>query len=74
MIQEIKHNNQLLAIIISNKYSASGIHFFTPYDLSQQMAFMKHPQAKISNILFEYNNKKSVGKILSKVVNLKTLN
>ena len=47
MIQEIKHNNQLLAIIISNRYSEPGIHFFTPDDFSQQLAFMKHPVGKI---------------------------
>lgn len=47
MIQEIKHNNQLLAIIISNKYSETGIHFLTPDDFSQQLAFMKHPVGKI---------------------------
>ena len=46
MIQEINHNNQLLAIIISHKYSEPGIHFFTPDDFSQQMAFMKHPEGK----------------------------
>jgi hypothetical protein len=47
MIEEIKSNNQLLAIIISNKYSEPGIHFFTPDDFSQQLAFMKHPVGKI---------------------------
>lgn len=47
MIQEIIHNNKLLAIIISNKYSESGIHFFTPDDFSQQLAFMKHSAGKI---------------------------
>ncbi len=47
MIQEIKYNNQLLALIISNKYSEPGIHFFTPDDFSQQLAFMKHPIGKI---------------------------
>jgi hypothetical protein len=47
MIQEIKYNNQLLALIISNKYSEPGIHFFTPDDFSQQLAFMKHPAGKI---------------------------
>ena len=47
MIQEIKHNNQLLSIIISNKYAEPGIHFFTPDDFSQQLAFMKHPVGKI---------------------------
>ena len=46
MIQVINHNNQLLAIIISHKYSEPGIHFFTPDDFSQQMAFMMHPQGK----------------------------
>ena len=47
MIQEVKYDNQLLAIIISNKYSDQGIHFFTPDDFSQQLAFMKHPVGKI---------------------------
>jgi hypothetical protein len=47
MVQEIKHDDQLLAIIISNKYSEPGIHFFTPDDFSQQLAFMKHPVGKI---------------------------
>jgi len=47
MMQEIRHNNQLLAILISNQYAESGIHFFTPDDFSQQLAFMKHPVGKI---------------------------
>jgi len=46
MIKEIKHQGQLLALIISNKFKESGIHFFTPNDLSQQLAFMKHPKGK----------------------------
>lgn len=47
MIQEIKNKKELLAIIISNKYTAEGIHFFTPNEFSQQLAFMKHPAGKI---------------------------
>ncbi len=47
MVKEIKHDSQLLAIIISNSYSEPGIHFFTPDDFSQQMAFMKHLAGKI---------------------------
>jgi mannose-6-phosphate isomerase-like protein (cupin superfamily) len=47
MIKEITHNSILFAIIISNRYSESGIHFFTPDDFSQQLAFMKHPVGKI---------------------------
>jgi mannose-6-phosphate isomerase-like protein (cupin superfamily) len=47
MIQEVRHNNQLLAIIISSSFSEPGIHFFTPDDFSQQLAFMKHPVGKV---------------------------
>jgi mannose-6-phosphate isomerase-like protein (cupin superfamily) len=47
MLKKIIHNNQLLAIIISNRFNEAGIHFFTPDDFSQQLAFMKHPQGKI---------------------------
>lgn len=47
MIQEIKHRDLLLGIKISSKYSEPGIHFFTPDDFSQQLAFMKHPVGKI---------------------------
>jgi mannose-6-phosphate isomerase-like protein (cupin superfamily) len=47
MIKEIKHQSQLLALIISNQFKESGIHFFTPNDLSQQLAYMRHPAGKI---------------------------
>ncbi len=47
MIQRIEFNNQLLAIIILSKYNEPGIHFFTPNDFSQQVAFMKHPMGKM---------------------------
>ena len=46
MIEEIKFNNEILAIIIDNKFSEEGISFFTPDDFSQQFAFMKHPKGK----------------------------
>jgi hypothetical protein len=47
MIKKIVFDDQLLAVIISNKYSEPGIHFFTPDEFSQQLAFMKHPVGKI---------------------------
>ncbi len=47
MIEEIKHKGQLLAIIVSNKFNEPGIHFFTPNDLSQQLAYMRHPVGKV---------------------------
>lgn len=47
MIEQIEHNNKLLAVIVSNRFCQPGIHFFTPDELSQQLAFMKHPSGKI---------------------------
>ncbi|WP_017721972.1 hypothetical protein [Kamptonema formosum] len=46
-IQEITDSNQLLAIIISSNFNKPGIHFFTPNDLSQQLAYMRHPAGKM---------------------------
>ncbi len=47
MFEEIEYNNELLAIIVSSTFKKEGIHFFTPNDLSQQLAYMKHPTGKI---------------------------
>ena len=41
---EIKHNNEILAIIISAEYHKEGISFFTPDEYSQQLAFMNRPE------------------------------
>ncbi|HEY4324117.1 MAG TPA: hypothetical protein VGN20_09025 [Mucilaginibacter sp.] len=46
MLERITHDNQLFAIIISHRFSEPGIHFFTPNDLSQQLAYMRHPAGK----------------------------
>ncbi len=43
----VEEGGQLLAIIIPAEYSNSGIHFFTPDDFSQQLAFMRHPEGKV---------------------------
>jgi mannose-6-phosphate isomerase-like protein (cupin superfamily) len=47
MIEQITHQNQLLAIIISHQFNENGIHFFTPDELSQQLAYMKYDTGKI---------------------------
>lgn len=44
MIENIIHNNKILAIIIRSSYSRDGIEFFTPNDFSQQLAYMKRPE------------------------------
>jgi mannose-6-phosphate isomerase-like protein (cupin superfamily) len=47
MVEEITHDGRLLALIIPNDYHEPGIHFFTPGDLSQQVAYMHHPAGKV---------------------------
>lgn len=47
LVHEITHNSQLLGIIISADFKESGIHFFTPNTLSQQLAYMRHPAGKM---------------------------
>ncbi len=47
MIEQIIHNNQLLAIIIHHNFCKPGIHFLTPDSFSQQLAYMQHPAGKI---------------------------
>ena len=46
MAEIITKGNQLLAIIIPHTFSEPGIHFFTPGELSQQLAYMRHPVGK----------------------------
>lgn len=46
MVEEIKDDGQTMAIIISSKFNREGIHFFTPDDYSQQLAYIKHGDGK----------------------------
>lgn len=47
MIERIEFEGELFAIIIRAEFKESGIHFFTPNDFSQQLAYMQHPVGKI---------------------------
>ncbi|GHU94504.1 hypothetical protein FACS189479_07320 [Spirochaetia bacterium] len=47
MIEQITHNNKILAIIIRHDYSNQGITFFTPDDFSQQLAYMNHHKGHV---------------------------
>lgn len=47
MIEELKHNNLLLAIIIRSNYHKRGISFFTPPDFSQQLGYMNRPKGYV---------------------------
>lgn len=46
MLEFIRHSGELIAIILRREYSAEGIHFFTPDDFSQQLAYMQHPRGR----------------------------
>jgi len=46
-IEYIKDKEQVLAIVISHTFNEKGIHFFTPDEFSQQLAYMNHPKGKI---------------------------
>lgn len=47
MIETLRSGDSLLAVIVSRDFHEPGIHFFTPNDLSQQLAFMRHPVGKV---------------------------
>lgn len=47
LVQQIIHEDRVLALIISSDFSKPGIHFFTPNEFSQQLAYMNHPQGKV---------------------------
>ncbi len=47
MIEKVEHINSILAFIIRSNFNAEGIHFFTPNDFSQQLAYMNRPKGYI---------------------------
>ena len=47
MIEEIRFNEDLWAIIVRDSFNRSGITFFTDNDSSQQLAYMSHAKGKI---------------------------
>ena len=40
--EQIKINDQIIAIIIYSEFNKDGIEFFTPGEFSQQLGYMKH--------------------------------
>lgn len=47
MIEQIIDRDLLLAVIISQKFDKPGVHFFTPNEFSQQLAYIHHPVGKV---------------------------
>jgi len=46
-VEKIEYNGEMLALIVRDEYSRSGITFFTSNELSQQLAYMRHPAGKV---------------------------
>ena len=42
MVERIENQGEEMAIIIRSNYSEEGIHFLTPDNYSQQLAYMHH--------------------------------
>src|SRR5262245_28947535 len=51
-VEQIRHKGEMLALIVRADYSKPGISFFTPQELSQQLAYMRHPAGKIIDAHF----------------------
>jgi len=47
MIDYIKNEEQIIAVIIKANYTKNGIDFFTPGDFSQQLGYMNRPAGYI---------------------------
>lgn len=46
-IEEIAYDGELLGIVIYANFREPGVHFVTPNNLSQQVAYMQHPAGKV---------------------------
>jgi len=47
MIEELTRDGEMLALIVYSDFNRPGIHFFTPDELSQQLAYMSYPPGKL---------------------------
>jgi mannose-6-phosphate isomerase-like protein (cupin superfamily) len=46
-VERITHQGELLAIIVRDEFRKPGVSFFTPHELSQQLAYLRHPAGKV---------------------------
>jgi hypothetical protein len=45
-LEHIVHGLEPIALIIRSDYDKPGVHFFTPDNFSQQVAYIRHPKGK----------------------------
>lgn len=46
MLEQIRHGDEMLAIILRAGFNNPGVNFVTPNSFSQQLAYMRHPTGK----------------------------
>jgi len=47
MIERIESGGRLLALVVRHQFQEPGVHFMSPPELSQQLAYMRHPAGKV---------------------------
>lgn len=47
LVEHVRQDERLLALIVFGRFRGSGIHFFTAPEFSQQLAYMAHPRGKL---------------------------
>lgn len=71
MVTEIRFRDALLAILVSHDYREPGVNFFTPADLSQQVARIAHPAGREIAPHFHIVRERHVRNMLETLVVLK---
>lgn len=47
MVENVLHEQRVIAVVLYASYHAEGIEFFTPNDFSQQLAYMSRPKGYV---------------------------
>jgi len=47
LIIRVEHEGILYAFVVKSRFKAVGVHFFTPDEASQQLAYISHGQGKL---------------------------
>ena len=60
MLDVIKHDNEIIAIVLRGDYSREGVDFLTPNDLSLQLAYMNRPDRDVIPAHYHKENKRII--------------
>jgi hypothetical protein len=53
-VEQVVHDGETFALILRDEYSKPGISFVTAPELSQQLAYMRHPSGKVIEAHFHH--------------------